>query len=381
MTTQREQVKRALWHLEREPMPLRDPADEAQRRNRIAEVVNTRVRALAEENGRSFRTRAVLLACAAAVVAFVSGAFWFGDGTQARSGVVESPVAALRVDGPVSIVHDGQSHAVDDTTLPRLTSADTLRTETGASAHAVLASGAVVTVQASSSVRFQAHRKGTDGTEDLALEKGTILLKVPKLGSHRHLSIHTPDAVVTVRGTEFSVTVRERDGHAITDVKVVEGSVWVESKGREVTLEKGSDWSSEAEPSASRAENESPVAPEPPGISVPATPVAHGSNANRDEPTSTLGAENDQYQRGVSAARLGDDRKAVGAFDTFLQRYPSSPLAQSAEVERFRALKRLGRVDDAARRAKQYLTAFPGGFARDEAQTLSNPSAVAPGGP
>src|SRR4030095_7512976 len=46
MTTRREQVKRALWSLEREPMPLRDPADEAVRRSRIEGALNTRVREL-----------------------------------------------------------------------------------------------------------------------------------------------------------------------------------------------------------------------------------------------------------------------------------------------------------------------------------------------
>jgi ferric-dicitrate binding protein FerR (iron transport regulator) len=379
MTTRREQVKRALWQLEREPMPIREPADEAARRNRIASAVNTRVRELSKEKSRSFRTRAVLLASAAAAVAFVFGAVWFRGGMKASSHDGESPVAALRVDGPVSVVHDGQNRPVDDAAPPRLSSADTLRTATGASAHAVLASGTVVNVQASTSIRFRASRTGTDGAEDMSLDSGTIALKVPKLGPHRRLSIHTPDAVVTVRGTEFSVEVRERDGHTITGVKVVEGSVWVASKGRELTLEKGSEWSSEAEPTVARVEPEPAAALDAAGASaVPAPAASHGSSTSRDEPASTLGAENDQYQRGVSAARLGDDRKALGAFETFLQRYPASPLAQSAEVERFRALKRIGRVDEAARRARQYLASYPGGFARAEAQTLSSPSAPTP---
>ena len=372
MTTRREQVKRALWYLEREPMPLREPVDEAARRNRIAAAVNTRVREVAKEKSNSLRTRAVVLACAAATFAFVSGVLWFRGGTQASSGAADYPVAALRVDGSVSVVHDGQSRPVDDSAPPRLSSADTLRTATGASAHAVLASGAVVNVQASTSVRFESSRAGTEGSEDLSLEKGTIALKVPKLGAHRRLSIHTPDAVVTVRGTEFSVDVRERDGRTITGVKVVEGSVWVANKGREITLEKGGEWSSEAEPSAAHAEQEPAAVPEPPSAGVPVPAASHVSGANRDEPSSTLGAENDQYQRGVSAARVGDDRKALGAFDTFLHRFPSSPLAQSAEVERFRALKRLGRVDEAARRATQYLAAYPGGFASTEARALSS---------
>ncbi len=83
----------------------------------------------------------------------------------------------------------------------------------------------------------------------------------------------------------------------------------------------------------------------------------------------------------MSAARAGDDRKALAAFEGFLSRYPTSPLAQSAEVERFRALKRLGRVDQAARKARQYLAAYPSGFARAEAQALAVESLGSPSAP
>lgn len=388
MTTRREQVKRALWYLERESMPLRDPIDESARRNRIERIVNTRLRELTEEKRKSsLRMRAALLACAAAV-AFIAGVVWFRGGLRGAA-VADSPVASLQVDGTVSVVHDGQNLAVDDAAPPRLAPADTLRTAVGARAHAVLASGAVVNVGASTSVRFESSRASADGAEDLALERGMIALKVPKLGPHRRLSIHTPDATVTVRGTEFSVEVREHAGRTTTGVKVVEGSVWVASKGREITLEKGSEWSSESEPPVRVEEpptrieepRASTAAAESPGPASGASAAAHAFSTAHQESSSTLGAENDQYQRGVSAARLGDDRKAIGAFDTFLQRYPSSPLAQSAEVERFRALKRQGRTDEAARRARQYLTAYPSGFARAEAQALVGTTTSASGRP
>jgi hypothetical protein len=244
-------------------------------------------------------------------------------------------------------------------------------------------------VAPSTSVRLEATPSSFEGSEELGLESGSIVLKVPKLGAHRRLSIHTPDATVTVRGTEFRVDVRQRDGHSTTAVTVLEGSVWVTKAGREITLEKGSNWSSEAAgepPAASAAAADraaTGVAPPSTGGSVVSAvaPHAPGAASGREDAKSTLGAENDQYQRGVSAARGGDDNKAVSAFNMFLVRYPTSPLAQSAEVERFRALKRLGSVDEAARRARQYLAEYPAGFARVEAQNLAVQSLNPSGGP
>jgi hypothetical protein len=51
-------------------------------------------------------------------------------------------------------------------------------------------------------------------------------------------------------------------------------------------------------------------------------------------------------------------------------RYPASPLAQEAHVERFRALERMGRHSAAVSAARLYLVAYPNGFARDEAKAI-----------
>lgn len=405
MTNPREQVKRALWFLEREPMPLRDPADEGARRHRIALAVDARVRAAADEKRRqSMRRKIWVLACAAAV-ALSAGVLWLRVGLRARGDEAGSPVLRLDVQGPVSVVRGGQSLPIAVAADAHISPADELRTTGEAHARAVLANGAVVDVEPSTSLRFDDGRDAPAGVEVLGLERGTIALKVPKLGPRR-LSIRTPDATVTVRGTEFRVDVREHDGHSATAVKVVEGSVWVVSNGREITLEKGSEWSSDARgvdvppPSATEAPPERSEAPPPvasppavaaaPGApsalpgSAAATPVYGPSLAApiaRDDARSTLAAENDQYQKGVSAARAGDDRRALAAFETFLARYRGSPLAQSAEVERFRALKRLGRVEEASRRARQYLAAYPAGFARVEAQSVAVESLSSTSGP
>ena len=75
----------------------------------------------------------------------------------------------------------------------------------------------------------------------------------------------------------------------------------------------------------------------------------------------------------MEAKRRGDDTTALNRLDAFLVRYPGSPLAQNAQVERFRALRRLGRSQAAASEARKYLAEHPSGFARDEAQRVAIP--------
>jgi hypothetical protein len=72
----------------------------------------------------------------------------------------------------------------------------------------------------------------------------------------------------------------------------------------------------------------------------------------------------------LDAARSGNDELALVRLDELLRRYPTSPVADNAKVERFRALRRLGRERDAARAASGYLKGDPDGLARDEARAL-----------
>jgi outer membrane protein assembly factor BamD (BamD/ComL family) len=107
-------------------------------------------------------------------------------------------------------------------------------------------------------------------------------------------------------------------------------------------------------------------------VAVEGAPAASATHA--DEAGSTLTAENELYRRAVSSVRGSDDSRAVGLLDTFLVRFPRSPLAQNAEVERLRALERLGRHDAAVHAAQQYLSAYPRGFASEEARRLLAPA-------
>lgn len=94
------------------------------------------------------------------------------------------------------------------------------------------------------------------------------------------------------------------------------------------------------------------------------------AGAAPSDSASTLAQENDLYAAASSAARSGNDVLAVSDLSSLLSRYPASPLAQNARVDRFRALARLGRKQEAVAQARRYLADYPNGFARDEAKAL-----------
>jgi outer membrane protein assembly factor BamD (BamD/ComL family) len=94
-------------------------------------------------------------------------------------------------------------------------------------------------------------------------------------------------------------------------------------------------------------------------------------DAQPTQPGSTLGEENALMQRAMSAARRGEEARAVELLSQLLVGYPGSPLAQNAEVERFRAMRRLGDVAAASRAARRYLGVHQDGMARDEARRLA----------
>lgn len=93
---------------------------------------------------------------------------------------------------------------------------------------------------------------------------------------------------------------------------------------------------------------------------------------------STLAEENRLLVRAMVASRRGDEANAVGHLDDFLRRFPESPLAQNAEVERFRSLARAGNDAAAREAARRYLAEHPEGMAGDEARRLVVGSEASP---
>lgn len=71
---------------------------------------------------------------------------------------------------------------------------------------------------------------GDEGGADtrLAVDKGRSMFVIEKLARGGRLSVTTPTAVAAVRGTTFTVEVRDKN--SVTDLKVVRGSVYIEAK-------------------------------------------------------------------------------------------------------------------------------------------------------
>lgn len=223
--------------------------------------------------------------------------------------------------------------------------------------------------------------KASSQEQLMRLSRGRIAVDVtPGRGMDVH--IETPDAQVAVKGTQFTVAVTLEGGTPTTAVAVQRGLVEVHgADGRPRLLRAGERWSSHsarqreqkteamhrlappvdlvAEPPRKVARRR--VMPEP----APAESKAQASDAG------TLAEENSLFHQALRARNQGADARAVQLFTSLLSQYPRTALSQEAKVERFRALGRLGRTQQAAELARRYLAEHPGGFAQAEARELA----------
>jgi hypothetical protein len=212
--------------------------------------------------------------------------------------------------------------------------------------------GTSVLIDGSSDLRVES----AGATEALRLETGAVDLHVAKLHADQRFLVHTPDAEVEVRGTQFRVVANPADASCgdrpTTKVTVSEGVVVVRNGGVETRVAAGEAWTGDCNVGASANQSHAAVV--------------------RDAPSagSTLAAQNDLFASGLSAKRQGNARRAVATFDRFMAQYPGSPLTESATVERMRALRSLDAVRASAA-ARDYVARYPHGFARAEAQELA----------
>lgn len=268
--------------------------------------------------------------------------------------------------------------------LPTLATGSEVKTDAGSSVHLRTALGAQIAVGGSSELRLAgSEQSGTVERVELAL--GSIEVKVPKLGPKRQFRVSTPDTLVIVHGTEFSVVVRsDARGHTTTVVKVTSGRVEVRKKQAVAFLDGGKTWSSEGNAaSEGSAASEGNAVPRE-DSTVPVLGDKRTSVPPRPTPVRAEAAAKDQFgtasgslaranallTSALDAAHSGNDELALARLDELLRRYPTSPVADNARVERFRALGRLGRKREAARAAAGYLKGDPDGLARDEARAL-----------
>ncbi|WP_437877152.1 FecR domain-containing protein [Sorangium sp. So ce513] len=383
-----DRVEASLRALVAQPVPPLPWAQARQLQQRIAGRIDRLAaeeaarRARAARRGRAAVAAAALAATLAAAAAGV--AFVFRERP-----LPDAAAQVTALEGVVEIAAGDATRAPPSLALVPLASGEELRTGEGALAKASLATGATVEVGPSTRVRFTPAGAGRGRLDDIvALDRGRISVDVPPLPEGVTLSVRTEDAVVTVHGTRFSV--ERRPGAAgepaETRVAVAEGRVAVRGGEVERFLGPGETWSSRGEEPVRRLD---PPAVEPRGDA----PAAEQDSAARDggeggagerraprgaPARASLAAENELLQGAMEARRQGQPGRAIERLDRLLSRYPDSPLAEIARVERLRAIGMLGDKERTAAEARRYLKDYPQGFGREEATSASRAGGARP---
>lgn len=349
---------RLLARQERTSLPAPSPGDRAAAISAIEQAIAARARSRR-------RNRWMGALAAAAAVALVAGGavheIRHRSPQLAGAPAAQAPAAAAgnalvvgyAVAGAASVVSSGSTAPLSERrTLP---AGSRVVTPTGGRVMLAFATGTDVALGEAADMTIA----GEGATQALRLDHGSLDLHVAKLAADQRFLVETPDAEVEVRGTAFKVSLVSPDAACgagtPTRVSVTEGVVVVRHSGVESRVEAGQQWPSGCAQAAVAARGPSPSA----GTRGP------GSAA----PASSLGEQNDMFADAMAAKRRGDSGEALADFDRFLARYPSSPLAESAMVERMRLLRGVdpGRAPAAAR---QYVGRYPNGFARAEAEAI-----------
>lgn len=235
----------------------------------------------------------------------------------------------------------------------------------GGAAEIVFASGSRTHISKRAALSIA--EAGRSGREAIQVARGRVDVEVPEGVASRVFSVRTPNAVVVVHGTRFSVEVDPRSARAPTRVAVTRGVVTVTSGSEEIRLTAGQEWPDGA----------ASVVPEPTASQRPVKHRAPPRRAARDTPASpalddsSLSEENRMFAIAMTKKKDGELASALSDVEAFIVRYPDSVLLQEARVERFRLLHRLGRAREAARRAREYLGDYRDGYARDEAREIA----------
>jgi TolA-binding protein len=327
--------------------------------------------AMAERRRRRRALRAFIVGGAlasAAGVALYFGAGSLGGGSPAACVGPSCGVGHVRVDGAVS------EH--------RLEHGQSVVAGQGRSTVVEFGSGTKITLKEQGELVY---REDT-AVQRFGLVRGSAHLVVAKLTNGQRFVVDTEDAEVEVRGTVFDVAVKLGPPECArrTTVAVTEGAVEVRSRGKKVVLHPGDGWEGECvqpervaeavrPPVPARVARKPPAAPAPPASSEAVAAVAESpQNTKEEAPDSSLNEQNDLYAAATSARQQGDGARALGLYDRLLERFPRSPLAESAGVERIRLLKRLS-PERAQADARRHLARYPQGFASAELRALLDP--------
>jgi hypothetical protein len=229
--------------------------------------------------------------------------------------------------------------------------------------------------------------RSSENVRRFRLLYGSLRLQVEKLRPEQRLIVETGDSEVEVRGTTFDVAwlPGPTSCGSSTRVAVSEGSVEVRAAGALHAISAGRNWppacaadveakpvTQESAPARQLLEpSERLLRPTPSRATDTAreasSPVQTGTVPPPEPvertPSSSLSAQNDLYARALAARRAGNSGLALDLYERLLQRFPGSPLIESALIERVRILASVDRAR-AGREARRYLSRFPGGFGR-----------------
>lgn len=227
-----------------------------------------------------------------------------------------------------------------------------------------LSTGTSMTLSGKTSFRVDSQ----GATQRFSLQQGELVAHVAKLTPAQRFIVATPDAEVEVRGTRFRLRVVEHPescgAGTRTRLDVTEGVVEVRvANASAVSVKAGEVWP---------ADCASGVDPSPTPVSEHGGPAAQKhiqppAVATEAEQASALTVQNDLFAEGVARGRQGDTSGALRVYQELMKRFPSSPLAESAMVQRMRLLST---TPDGATEAKRYLARYPRGFAIGEAKML-----------
>jgi hypothetical protein len=361
-----------------------DAASESARRERIAARVLDVSRELSARR-RQRRRVGWGLALAALVGGACALLLWLSPGDGAFAPTASGAASEVRLIAGHAEVRDGAGLAplaAGENSLPE---GSLLVTSARESAELLLESDTALSVAPASQVRISRQRPSPELFEErVKLRTGRVALRVPKLGARGKVSVETPDALVEVHGTQFSVRVVEEPARApYTEVQVREGRVLVRAGEQSRFLGAGDSWTSLGDAPAARppAMSEPSMAeptPEPAAVPQPEPAPAPRARPRGHRPSapSELGAQNRLLEAAELAQKSGLPMLAVQRLEALIARYPDAELAHNARVERFRLLDLAGRRSEAAAAARDYLDRHPDGFARGEAERLLAEPAV-----
>jgi hypothetical protein len=313
---------------------------------------------------RSRRRRLLWAGAGAGLAVAVAASALIAVGLRSvANGPVPSESVAIRVapSQGVSLLQGERSRSLAEQTL--LEPGQWLETNATGSAALALSTGTALELGATTSFSVDSQTN----VERFSLRRGRLSANVAKLTAGQRFIVATPDVEMEVRGTKFRIDVLERGeacgGGSRSRLSVSEGVVEVRGDGFAAVVRAGQQWPQDCS-GLGAAPARSELVDEPELRTDGAPPK---SSAPRP---SLIARANDLFAEGVARRRQGDVAGALRAYEDVMTRFPASPLAENALVERMRLLASSSSAK-ARVEAQRYLARYPRGFAVEEARQLA----------